>query len=822
MPLPQLPEDPANNMFCARDWQLASTTCSRETYCGSGNNENSCPSYQHCWHRVSCDVREFIPFEEGGWLGKPTHKEIAESMGLTYPSVDPTDHYFCGTTIEHASNRCSHPCPDGLALSCAVGEYCFENTPCDVRVMPTQRPTKQPTPPPLTYDSRENYSFCGYSWTSANSCRNQWCGDGSECPSGQSCFADTECNNMDKTPHDDAKNFMFCGEDWSAASASCKDGGSPRGCPGGTDEECPDGLVCWADTMCNMNDFTLAPTERPTNRPTQTPVSPPTASPVRYDDLKHLRFCGQTYMDAEAYCSIDMHCPSGQNSECKDNSFCWVVMAPECNIIAIIGPTPPPSRSPTQTPTTRYMPSASPSATPSASPTELPTGSPMVPTLQPTTRTQSPISKTKYLPQSLQSLPKPPRENSQRIRHIIESSKVSLESEIFVIEFRSGNLIPSSLYTYNGFFECLRFFTENGVNGQFLYLGGEHPISEMRILEVEYGIANLALFLAKMMDTISHERCHPDNLACGLPALDKSFEEHDFRVQCSPPYSGMECPSESGCNCVLGILNRFIGGANWCERKNLLKSVCSRRIDQGEEFRWITAMSHWILFIQQYNNEYGWQYIDALKEFVQGGMEDLSFVTNVATLSVLEKETTLMEEQKYLENFLNVMMKLSEGATNPKPVPPPDTTLPTTPPSNMRYQTLAPRRSSSPSTSPSKITLFKPTELPSDTPSFTPTNPLTSSTHPSVGVGTNSPVPKSSPPSVSADVSTAAESSQPPGSLPSNAPVGSSISPTRRWHWQYQEETWYKTFFSPNGTRRNVAYYNTRIILALITYLFIY
>jgi hypothetical protein len=84
-------------------------------------------------------------------------------------------------------------------------------------------------------------------------------------------------------------------------------------------------------------------------------------------------------------------------------------------------------------------------------------------------------------------------------------------------------------------------------------------------------------------------------------------------------------------------------------------------------------------------------------------------------------------------------------------------------------------------------------------------------------------VPKSSPPSVSADVSTAADSSQPPGFSPSTNPVSSSsISPTRRWHWEHQEETWYKTFFSPNGTRRNVAYYNTRIILALITCLFIY
>ena len=37
---------------------------------------------------MDCDVRDFIPHEQGGFEGLPTHKEIAESMGLTYPSND--------------------------------------------------------------------------------------------------------------------------------------------------------------------------------------------------------------------------------------------------------------------------------------------------------------------------------------------------------------------------------------------------------------------------------------------------------------------------------------------------------------------------------------------------------------------------------------------------------------------------------------------------------------------------------------------------------------------------------------------------------------
>jgi hypothetical protein len=43
---------------------------------------------------MECDVREYIPWEEGGFLGKPesatsgmTDKEIALSLGFTWPSL---------------------------------------------------------------------------------------------------------------------------------------------------------------------------------------------------------------------------------------------------------------------------------------------------------------------------------------------------------------------------------------------------------------------------------------------------------------------------------------------------------------------------------------------------------------------------------------------------------------------------------------------------------------------------------------------------------------------------------------------------------------
>ena len=85
-PQPLLPDDPSNQMFCGTDWAQAAGQCSLQSHCGDTGECDG--GHLFCWHRVNCDIRDYIPFEEGGRLGKPTHKEIAEKMGLTYPSDD--------------------------------------------------------------------------------------------------------------------------------------------------------------------------------------------------------------------------------------------------------------------------------------------------------------------------------------------------------------------------------------------------------------------------------------------------------------------------------------------------------------------------------------------------------------------------------------------------------------------------------------------------------------------------------------------------------------------------------------------------------------
>ena len=61
--------------------------CSLETHCPNGAGD--CEFPESCWHGLTgCDVRDFTPFELGGFLNRPTQQEMAKEMGLSYPSDD--------------------------------------------------------------------------------------------------------------------------------------------------------------------------------------------------------------------------------------------------------------------------------------------------------------------------------------------------------------------------------------------------------------------------------------------------------------------------------------------------------------------------------------------------------------------------------------------------------------------------------------------------------------------------------------------------------------------------------------------------------------
>lgn len=161
-----------------------------------------------------------------------------------------------------------------------------------------------------------------------------------------------------------------------------------------------------------------------------------------------------------------------------------------------------------------------------------------------------------------------------------------------------------------------------------------------------------------------------------LSPLGSSFQELNVRVECSPLSSkaGMECLSKIGCICIRGILDHFIGvqdtyaGMDFFEM-DLRQSICSYRLEYGEELRWIAPMAHWVYFVQPYKVD-GWNYVTRLIDFVDGGMVDSDFVNLVGALSVLggaeatlDSSTKVSATEKLSHNFFKLMRMLSEGMT---------------------------------------------------------------------------------------------------------------------------------------------------------------
>ena len=542
---------------------------------------------------------------------------------------------FCGHSYLNAVENCSIEthCPSGLSTDCA-GQYCWTVTApgCNIIAligptpMPTDEPNPLPSPPPtpsptanptpqpeptaspLEKSDLRNSFYCGTSWSDANSRCYQQCPSMSGCPSGDTCFSGTECTEPKAS--------------------------KPTQQP--------------ASTTVILN--TSPPTNTPD--PTRWPSPRPSEPLLEESDERNSFYCGFGFADANYRCARPCPFMTG----CSDGESCFV--ASECNKPKVEEPIQSPY--PTKRPITNYVPMTKSPATPS-------------PTM--------PSAQLVYLPYSKVAVSKPSSASALWIQQIVKSIQKKLEDDILVIVLRSGMVIKSTLYTFEGFLESLKRYTTDGINGGYFYLGQGTLRSTDD--QFEYGVANLALFLAKMMDTtIQYERCEPSLLSCGIPALETTFKDTTIRVECSPssPESGMECPNlRSGCSCTLGLLNHYVGaqstandekysGADFCET-SLLQSICSRRVDYSEELRWLTALTHWVYFIQPFDDGSGWNYLDELREFVKGGMIDESFVSLVAEISVLDTESTLSSDA-FVQGFFKAMMMLSEGMLS-QPVPQP-------------------------------------------------------------------------------------------------------------------------------------------------------
>jgi hypothetical protein len=321
---------PEDKFFCGWNWD--DEDCASRQHCPSGRSEE-CDGFeegQKCFANTECDVKlghgEWYTELPPGQRPRPPRPSPGGTERPVYgKSEDPTDHYFCGVSLDDAINRCGTHCPSGMSAHCPHGELCFFDVwSCNVKNMipptlwptvepptrspfsgPTKIPTEMPIPPPeplkFPSDDLTDHWFCGESIMHANSeCKNH-CPTAMECPMGQICYFGTTCDARTHTPTPPPTR-----------RPTNPPTVSPTMNPTETMGPTPSPTV----TSPPSNE----PTEQiPTRSPTQSPTKRPTYAPM--PSLMSSFFCGSDWDDAITNCK--KRCPSSDDSECPDGEHCY-------------------------------------------------------------------------------------------------------------------------------------------------------------------------------------------------------------------------------------------------------------------------------------------------------------------------------------------------------------------------------------------------------------------------------------------------------------------------------------------------------------------
>ena len=347
---PTIPFD--HQMYCGKTYDHAANNCSFETNCVSDDN---CPTGSKCFEELPDQCNAFfIEHPELRPTERPTDPTMSPST-MQPVSKSPTNYYnprnmrFCGLTWDTTICSLDTHCPDD---ECPSGMMCFTMLHCnihDISFAPTNNPTLppfvRPTEPtlspstaapiskaPTIRDDPRNMRFCGVQLDKTVCSRQKHCPDGNECKTGETCFTIPGCNIHDMAdeptnnptlsspilPRDHTSNAMFCGKDITDALINC----SLETHCSSTKESCPTGTTCLLTPPgrgCNAHDMHNYPT---TTSPSPTRIKTPTVS--------YSNFCGKTFVDAIARCSLDTQCTLEVGS-CPDGENCYIDLSGHCN-----------------------------------------------------------------------------------------------------------------------------------------------------------------------------------------------------------------------------------------------------------------------------------------------------------------------------------------------------------------------------------------------------------------------------------------------------------------------------------------------------------
>ena len=321
---------PEDKFFCGWNWD--DEGCQSRQHCPSGRSEE-CDGFeegQKCFANTECDVK----FGHGQWYtglepGQKPRPPKPSPGGTERPvygkSEDPTDHYFCGISIDDAINKCATHCPSGQSIQCPQGEICFFDVhSCNVNNMypptlwptqiqptespfsgPTKIPTEMPIPPPepldFPSDDLTDHWFCGESIMHANSECRIHCPTAIECPMGQICYFGTSCDARTHTPTPPPTR-------------------RPTPPPTQFPTMNPTETMGPTPSPTTSHQPSSEPTEQiPTGSPTSSPTKRPTYAPM--PSLMSSFYCGSDWNDAINNCK--KKCPSSDDTECPFDEHCY-------------------------------------------------------------------------------------------------------------------------------------------------------------------------------------------------------------------------------------------------------------------------------------------------------------------------------------------------------------------------------------------------------------------------------------------------------------------------------------------------------------------
>ncbi|KAL7443369.1 hypothetical protein ACHAXM_008913 [Skeletonema potamos] len=256
------------------------------------------PNLNFCKHSVEGECGKPCP---GGFStecedGQFCFTNQAECKEAEREKAEKAATYWCGKSFDDMANRCPKACPNGTDEECDSGDICFSDSVCATEGSLFEQAAKKA--------AAENKLWCASSYKDLVENCPMKCpgGTSEECGDGMTCFNMSEeeasCSEEGvgiKAKVDSAN--LWCGESWIHMLENC-----PKACPEGTDEECGTGMTCFdmstADKVCEQVGY-----------------------PVKEKDDPEKRFCGKTFQSMHESCP--KKCPSGSSDDCPNGMQCF-------------------------------------------------------------------------------------------------------------------------------------------------------------------------------------------------------------------------------------------------------------------------------------------------------------------------------------------------------------------------------------------------------------------------------------------------------------------------------------------------------------------